>query len=506
MLKHALGALVLTFVAGAATTALAQSNVTAHPNSQKYSDTGAKPATGRAGSASLEARALIAKDATVQVEASTGSLEDGTRPGNIDKMQVKRVTRETVVHNYNKLIGGGYFSVSYPAGPRGETIHLQANISGVDSRRTGVVTVSTPALLRPDVAVSSVSGPRKERSKVPVTFYATVAELNEDVGARADCGLSIDGTDVDAADGIWVDAAGVVTCEFTHVFDKPGKYEVKVAATNVMPGDWDMTNNSAATSIEIVNPDREIAGGNLRAGTHRVLYEQRFWRSGCIYGGYSCDYDTWLNSRNIHSYLLMDGWHAGLSAPVDHLDVESFANGLIQNQAWLKPVRVDEYSRPDDDFTANCAWYATAVVDANGEWHYSRDRFRMCSSGYKSNPQWGGTSFFYQQLEGHASYYSSYRACRDGLCSSWTSNSTPWTYGDGKDLGWTDKTVVRLKLRYVDRSGVSHTLDKSVTLSGQTPSEQTKSDTGSDHWGTWYSFNHFHHSWASGWIAWNDPH
>jgi len=49
-----------------------------HPNTQKYSDAGAKPVTGRSGSASLEARALLASDGTADIEVSTGSLDAGT--------------------------------------------------------------------------------------------------------------------------------------------------------------------------------------------------------------------------------------------------------------------------------------------------------------------------------------------------------------------------------------------------------------------------------------------
>src|SRR5690348_11830002 len=53
------------------------------PNSQKYHNTGMHPATGRSGSASIEARALFGKDGNTTVEVSTGSLEDGTHSGTI---------------------------------------------------------------------------------------------------------------------------------------------------------------------------------------------------------------------------------------------------------------------------------------------------------------------------------------------------------------------------------------------------------------------------------------
>lgn len=54
-----------------------------------------------------------------------------------------------------------------------------------------------------------------------------------------------DGVEEDRARDIWVDASGVVTCAFTHVFASEGAPLVKVAVENVCPGDWDLGNNTS---------------------------------------------------------------------------------------------------------------------------------------------------------------------------------------------------------------------------------------------------------------------
>ena len=84
-----------------------------HPNAAKYHDAGAKPATGRSGSSSLEVRALLGKDGGVTLEATTGSLEAGTHPGNIAKTQVKIMAGPGATRNYNNLTGGGYWTQTY---------------------------------------------------------------------------------------------------------------------------------------------------------------------------------------------------------------------------------------------------------------------------------------------------------------------------------------------------------------------------------------------------------
>jgi hypothetical protein len=87
----------------------------------------------------------------------------------------------------------------------------------------------------------------------PVNIAATVREANGDVGARADCVLYVDGAAADRADGIWVDAGGLVTCAFAYTFAAPGVKRLEVRAEGVTPADYEPANNSAAASLEITS-------------------------------------------------------------------------------------------------------------------------------------------------------------------------------------------------------------------------------------------------------------
>jgi hypothetical protein len=221
------------------------------PNAQKYADK--RPvATGRSGSAALTARALIGKDDRTVLELTTGSLDSDQSPsGTIARAQVKGIAPSGEAVNYNDL-DSGYVSFAYDDLRRGQPLQVQANVRGVDAARTDVITVSDVVLARPDLAVGQLSSPAKAVARAPVNISAVISEGNGDVGARADCVLYVDEAEVDRARGIWVDKGDAVSCAFTHFFDAPGERSLRVAAADVVPGDWDLDNNSAAGSIDVV--------------------------------------------------------------------------------------------------------------------------------------------------------------------------------------------------------------------------------------------------------------
>src|SRR5690348_7983659 len=221
-----------------------------HKNSVKYSDAGAKPATGRSGSASLEARALLAADGSVQVDASTGSLDAGTTRGDIRKLQMKVLSpsgKPTSTQNFDGN-GSGRWSATLARVGAGSKIQLQANIGGVDGRRTDVVTITVPVKRLPDVAVDGVAAPSRAMSGMPMNIVATVSERNGDIGARASCMLAIDGQLNDQARGIWVDAGKSVSCAFQTQLSRVGSHKVTVYITGVSPTDYNQADNSASTS------------------------------------------------------------------------------------------------------------------------------------------------------------------------------------------------------------------------------------------------------------------
>lgn len=224
------------------------------PNTRRYRESSLKPATGRSGSASLTGRALLGKDGATTVEMSTGPLDtDGTRPGNINKTQLKPLDENgeaLYARNYMSA-GGGYFSTNVNDLHRGQQVQMQATISGIEANRTNVVTVVETVKLRPDLSPTSLSHPARGVPGSPVNISVVVKELKGDSGATTNLVLYADGTPVDRANGVWVDAAGTVSCVFTHTFSSAGTKQLEVKAEQTAPGEYDTSNNTAQGTIVI---------------------------------------------------------------------------------------------------------------------------------------------------------------------------------------------------------------------------------------------------------------
>jgi hypothetical protein len=230
-------------------------------NAVKYKDAGAKPATGRSGSAAIQVRALRGVENT-DIEVTTGQFDGAAPVGNLDKVQIKVFSTAgdvMITDNYRKgtLSGGyGHFTYSWPA--PGTKIQVQANVSGIDPKRTDVVTVPATVQLRPDLTVAQINVAGQAMRGSVVNIGAVIREANGDMGARANCVLKADGVEIDRANNIWVDAGDAVSVEFRTVFETLGHKQLTVELTNVVPADYNDANNSASAGIEIVSPSSPL--------------------------------------------------------------------------------------------------------------------------------------------------------------------------------------------------------------------------------------------------------
>jgi len=234
-----------TLLAAALLTLPSLAQVRTLPNTIKYSDSGIKPASARAGSAAIETRALVNRDGSGDVEVTTGSLESGGAAGQIASMQLKVGTAGAPATTNYPNVDNATAAAHLPELFRHEPVDVQANVRGVDGARTDVVSATATAQLRPDLSVVSISAPPHALVNAPVNVHATIRERNGDTGARANCRLLADGAEVDRADNIWVDAAGTVDCVFRHPFANVGNVSLQVVVDAVSPADWDDANNSS---------------------------------------------------------------------------------------------------------------------------------------------------------------------------------------------------------------------------------------------------------------------
>lgn len=237
-------------------------------NSVRYADNSMPSASGRDGAVTVTARAMIDVDGNTDLEITTGDLDDiASAPGTLTKLQIKALDLENPnndepiwVDNQNRLSDGGYFKTNYSGLSRGQQLFVHSNVKGI-IRGTAVVFMNETIKARPDIQVSEV-GANTDEATVgeAVTIYASIAELNADLGATTSCVLYADGELIDFANDVWVDAGDMVTCQFETTFETSGQKNIVVKAENVNPGDYDNSNNDAYFELNVVEPS--VGGPN----------------------------------------------------------------------------------------------------------------------------------------------------------------------------------------------------------------------------------------------------
>jgi hypothetical protein len=223
-----------------------------HPNRLEYRNTSAKPAVGRAGSATLTGNVLLDVTGRAQLYLAAGATSGGSPV--LEHVQVKAYDAGgRLLFTRNEAPGPGTRRATYDLGGIGRDarVSVQANVSGADRARTGVVTMDVPVRLRPDLQVAAVAAPARVALRTMVGISATIRELNGDFGARAHCALYVDDVEVDRAWGIWVDAGSSVSCAFRHYFGELGERSVEVRLLDVEPADFNPANNSASTVVDV---------------------------------------------------------------------------------------------------------------------------------------------------------------------------------------------------------------------------------------------------------------
>lgn len=357
-----------------------------NPVSKKYSDNGAKPATGRSGSASIQARALLGAEGNTKIEVSTGQIDTPTAPGNIAKVQLKAIngTGDVIkTQNFNVLSGGGYWTHTTDQLGHNAPIQLQANVRGIDPKRTDVVTVTATVKKRPDMAVSSVTNPERVHVNQSATITALVSELNGDVGGTGACVLYINGSQTDQAPAVWVDAGTSVTCQFSASFATAGDYALKVAFTSVVPGDWSLANNEAIGTIKAVLPMIDLSwNANASSNSSTSQQTRNYWYSDCYYY-YSCyqgsetKVQNW-SSQNSSLHFSASSSEAAAASPMD----VSFS---MTSGGTLASVNAHNLNVGN-----GCAWLYDGALQ--GE---------ICSTGSTTTAQFqknGGQSTYYSQV------------------------------------------------------------------------------------------------------------
>jgi hypothetical protein len=409
----------------------------------KYSDLGAQPGRAQGRMASVEIRALLDKQGSTLVDMTTGTFDGRAATATIEKVTLRALTAGTLA---NARPETPEWSHSVSGLVQGDRLNAQANVRGAGESRMEVLAASTVVVRRPDVSVLAVSGAAQVTPGTPVTFFADVAELNGDLGARANCRLYVNGEPADQASAIWVDAGDIVTCQFSYSFANSGTYTVAVSAIDVAPGDWDVENNGASTMVTVVDPGTPIAYGQLTVDDANYEYLNSSNRSGA-YPLVSNTGGTEKWSKVVFFGLVPQG----VPVPVQRVEARVMANGTTIHEATLSELA--SYSYVSGGANVTCIDYFTSGQTASS-----------CTRDYPDPARTDSTWFSYSHQSGRVTYYGQTLYCHLYGCNPTRTTQGETVYSWGAAYGLTAGSVVRLQLRFIDASGTVHQSDRSTTL------------------------------------------
>lgn len=211
---------------------------------------------------SLSLQALLGKDGTTDLYVNLSPSAGYAAPNTLNKVQLKSFTEDgTLVYTKNLL------GVASPAGraniklqdlKRMQPLQTQVNVKTAQTQDEKVLKAATKVLLRPDLAVGTVTAPAKAFTNVPFSVNVPVQEKNGDVGASTNVRIKNGATVLDHADALQVEPGASKSLAFALKFAEPGTYTLTVAADDVSLGDYDPGNNTTTFTVEVVTPNQPM--------------------------------------------------------------------------------------------------------------------------------------------------------------------------------------------------------------------------------------------------------
>jgi len=139
----------------------------------------------------------------------------------------------------------------------GQNVKAQVQVKDTVSGVTEVLNAQGRVLFRPDLAVDSLSAPAQVNLRQIVNIFASVKELKGDLGATGNVYLLDGGNMIDVVNNVSATPLGSVGVTFSTSFSSEGLHQLTVAVREVVPGDYDLSNNQQSFSIQVVKPTLE---------------------------------------------------------------------------------------------------------------------------------------------------------------------------------------------------------------------------------------------------------
>jgi hypothetical protein len=430
------------------------SHAAGHLKRGKYADTGLPHATGRSGSATLAAHAVVGSDGVTHLRVTSGSIHHpGQARGELAKVQVKVWSPDgemLLTDNFQRPADGPTAEFRFPGIPPGSRFQVQANVRGIDGRRTDVVTVTETGRLGPAFS-TTIHLPNAAVVNVPTVITATVREINGQSGGTTACVLYVDGREVDRVDDVWLDAGDEVSCAFTYTFTSPGKHDVRVELGGEAAGAGLLPTPSSSGVVDAADPNplpRWTAAVLDRTVRTDARFDLSWWKPDGSHKEYEQSTGESPRSQTLSLSGTLD---RATRFPLQgvRLALRSDAAGTFQTASWSGLA-----AGASDAAGQSCV--SQSVVNQGG-------LFTLCSTGTGYE---GSTTFGYTRFAGTVTYHSrGFSRTWDAVAGTetyWTWNDSPETYAGGgqmRQLG----TSVGIALAIADGVG-AYEIDAAVPL------------------------------------------
>ena len=215
--------------------------------------------------------------------------------------------------------GSSTVNLQYSDVEHGQNVKAKMTVKD-SSGRVQVLYHETRALFRPDLAVASVTAPPQANARQIVNIPVSIRELKGDLGATANVYLLDGGTLIDSANGVTVAPLGEVAVVFSARFSDAGGHALKVVIGDVVPGDYDSSNNEHSFNMDVVVPSLQPVSYCLNYSRYdndyESIVENPFWIS--TYRQQN-SYETMTKSLTIP---------VALQSPVSRVTVQISADGI----------------------------------------------------------------------------------------------------------------------------------------------------------------------------------
>jgi hypothetical protein len=336
--------------------------------------------------------------------------------------------------NFQK-IDAGRTMLTLPALPAGARLNVQANVRGIDGRRTDVVELTDDLRGAPKL-LAEITAPEAVLVNSPTIISGIVSETTGDIGLRADVVLLVNGEEVDRASNIWIDAGDAVSFAFVYSFEDAGEHDLQ-AVVEPIPDPSYPTPDDATASTTIIATDGTVAG------SWTVVAQDRWfthawgnaysWTDGDQHKTYSdTTAQTWREQR-----VTVNGTAIrALSFPIS-LDLELRSGGVLRHEEHWPAVE--------------------GVVNEDGYNCLSREIVEQGSALLICSSPAGGpasTSYSYRRFGSTITYHSSgFSDYFDGVRRDSTTWSNSYTVMGGGGQPWTWGSDLSFSLVLGDQDG-----------------------------------------------------